>query len=225
MTNDLKLEVLQRFLMPKEEAVERLRVWLCEPFNVADKTASTNAVCLIAFPKFTEATDKTEDISGVYPLQRNMNIKIDPMPIKKAISKLKQKEDYSYSENAKKCSACDGQCEVEYEFSHGGETYKAILDCPVCDGEGMTGDVVKIPNGKKIYGNNIFIMIGNSYFSPEVMNDIIFVAEKMNKEIYLVNQSTRMAPSLFAIGDAEILAMPCAAWEREDNKIIYKINI
>ena len=102
MTNDLKLEVLQRFLMPKEEAVERLRVWLCEPFNVADKTASTNAVCLIAFPKFTEATDKTEDIRGVYPLQRNMNIKIDPMPIKKAISKLKQKEDYSYSENAKK---------------------------------------------------------------------------------------------------------------------------
>ena len=99
MTNDLKLEVLQRFLMPKEEAVERLRVWLCEPFNVADKTASTNAVCLIAFPKFTEATDKTEDIRGVYPLQRNMNIKIDPMPIKKAISKLKQKEGF---EKAKK---------------------------------------------------------------------------------------------------------------------------
>lgn len=225
MTNDLKLEVLQKFMTPKEEAEERGRVWLSELFSIADKTAATNSVCLIAFPKFTESIDKTEATREVYPLQRNMNAKIDPKPIKKAISKLKHIEGYSYSENAKKCSACDGQCEVEYEFSHGGETYKAILDCPVCDGEGMTGDVVKIPNGKKIYENNIFIMIGNSYFSPEVMNDIIFVAEKMNKEIYLVNQSTRMAPSLFAIGDAEILAMPCAVWEREDNKVIHKVNI
>ena len=67
MTNDLKLEVLQRFLMPKEEAVERLRVWLCEPFNVADKTASTNAVCLIAFPKFTEASRNEKYIGeGVF---------------------------------------------------------------------------------------------------------------------------------------------------------------
>ena len=48
MTNDLKLELLQKFLMPKEDAVERLRVWLGEPFNVADKTAATNSICLIA---------------------------------------------------------------------------------------------------------------------------------------------------------------------------------
>ena len=35
-----------------------------------------------------------------------------------------------------KCEACDGDGQVEWEFSHRGRSYDLVDDCPVCDGAG-----------------------------------------------------------------------------------------
>lgn len=194
-------------LLNKFKANDDRRDWISKPFNVGNKTVSTNAYILIATPLqkgFEDLPDKTK---GVYPMDFILDKKI-------LVSELRQKlNDFPkvdcFDEEEKECDACDGYGEVDYEFSHNGKNYEREEECPVCEGSGVIEKISKTPNGKKELDYNKFFGIGNSVFNVARIKELLEVAETLNSdEIILVNQTQPNKASLFKVKEVEVLLMP-----------------
>lgn len=183
------------------------RDWMAQPFNVGNKTVSTNAHILIATPLQEGFEDMSNKTKEVYPMPFILENKI-------SVSELKQKlNDFPkvdcFDEEEKKCDACTGFGDVDFEFYHNGKNYESNQDCPVCDGSGVLNIVSKTPNGKKELDYNKFFGIGNSVFNVARIEELLEVAEALDAdEITLVNQTQPNKPSLFKIKEVEVLLMP-----------------
>lgn len=183
------------------------RDWMSKPFNVGNRTVSTNAYILISTPLQKGFKDLSSKTKGVYPISFNLERKI-------LVSELKQKlNDFPkvecYDEEEKECDACNGYGDVSFVFSHDCKDYESNQDCPVCDGSGVIKKVSKIPNGKKELDYNKFFGIGNSVFNVARIEELLEVAETLKAdEITLVNQTQPNKASLFKIKEVEVLLMP-----------------
>lgn len=183
------------------------RDWMAKPFNVGNRTVSTNAYILISTPLQEGFEDLSNKTKGVYPMDFNLDTKI-------LVSELKQKlNDFPkvdcFDEEEKECDACNGYGDVDFEFSHNGKDYESNQDCPVCDGSGVFNTVSKTPNGKKELDYNKFFGIGNSVFNVARIEELLTVAETLEAdEITLVNQTQPNKASLFKIKEVEVLLMP-----------------
>lgn len=183
------------------------RDWMSKPFNVGNRTVSTNAYILISTPLQEGFEDLSNKTKGVYPIDFNLDTKI-------LVSELKEKlKDFPkvdcFDKEEKECDACDGYGDVYFEFSHNGKDYESNQDCPVCDGIGVFNTVSKKPNGKKELDYNKFFGIGNSVFNVARIEELLEVAETLQSEhITLVNQTQPNKSSLFKIKEVEVLLMP-----------------
>jgi hypothetical protein len=163
---------------------------------------------LCAIPDFEIDCPVLEDkLKTVYPIEYNQTKFIYLSQLKEAFSKAPLLDDYDETEV--ECSACYGEGEVEYEFSHGRKDYTIESECPVCEGQGVIIGKSDKPNGKKIIDYTKLITIGNSTFNIERLQDVVKVAELLGvKNISLVFQGKPSQGNLFKVGDAEILIMP-----------------
>lgn len=183
------------------------RDWMSKPFNVGNRTVSTNAYILISTPLQEGFEDLSNKTKGVYPMDFNLDTKI-------LVSELRQKlNDFPkvdcFDEEEKECDACNGYGNVDFEFYHNGKYYESNQDCPVCDGSGVFNTVSKNPNGKKELDYNKFFGIGNSAFNVARIEELLEVAETLQSEhITLVNQTHPNKASLFKIKEVEVLLMP-----------------
>lgn len=194
-------------LLKKFASTDDMREWMSTPFNVGNRTLSTNGYSLISTPLQDGFEDKSERTKTAYPMEHKINKII-------LVDEIKQKlKDFPlvdcFDEIKTTCDACSGDVEVEFEFYHDSKTYKIESECPVCEGEGMSLKQSETPNGKKELDYNKFFKIGSCIFNVSRVEELLFVAETMQSDsITIVNQTDPHKTSLFTVKDVEILLMP-----------------
>lgn len=183
------------------------RDWMAKPFNVGNKTVSTNAYILVATPLQEGFEDLSNKTKGVYPMDFILDKKIPVSELKEKLNDFPKID--CFDEEEKQCDACNGYGDVDFEFSYNGKDYESNQDCPICDGSGVFNTVSKKPNGKKELNYNKFFGIGNSVFNVARIEELLEVAEMLKSdEIILINQTQSNRASLFKIKDVEVLLMP-----------------
>ena len=193
------------------------RVWMSKPFNLGNKTASTNGHCLIATPLQDGFEDRSKKTESVYPMQHTMSKRISINELNQKIKDLPLVD--CFDEVEAKCDACYGSGEVEFEFYFDSQAYESEQECPVCEGHGATYKESDVPNGKKELDYNNYFKIGNSIFNMARIQELVFVAEKLKASHFtMVNQTVSNKASLFTVNDVEVLLMPCRG-EDAQNKV------
>lgn len=202
---------------------DKYRFWMNTPFYVNNLAIATDGHTMIKMSKdFVQGLnicerDNPSDILNVIPDVKNENLKLDLEDIIKAISKIKKKDGYDVIGEDCKCGECGGSGEVEWEY----ESWTKDMDCPKCDGEGYESLEIKKPNGKKIIDESFFIDIKESRFSIKIINRLLETAKILDeKEIVLVCHLKHNAPSIFKIGEVEVLCMPVNKFNNDDKVIL-----
>lgn len=183
--------------------------WIQEPFKLSNKVAASDRISLIALPgNGFEFPDRTEKCKAIYPLECNCNIPVSVQSLRGMVDEVPMVD--CFDETKEKCSACNGECEVEYEFSHGGIDYEVSSECPVCDGEGGEVSISAVPNGKKKLNEEVMLTIEGALFNIIQVNRLADTAEKLGlDDISLVHKRASTNAYLFQLGEADLLMMPC----------------
>lgn len=187
---------------------------LLNPFLVEDKIMSSNGHILYIVPYaligqpyelFPRPNAILENIPK--PLE-NPILTVTRAFMNKIMTDCPQIDDYDEQGKDVDCDACDGYGNVDYEFEYKLKTYTENLDCPVCDGSGLQEKVEKKPNGKKIPNPETIIEIHNSQFFLYNIDILLKICELMESDAVLISQESDMKPSLFQIGETQLLVMP-----------------
>lgn len=198
---DVFLSILNRI-----SAKNDIRDWMTEPFNASSKSMATNGYSLVITPICGDFQNREDEIKAVYPLGRNTEKVIKLKEIKDKLA-LFPKVD-CFDEIEQECNACYGSGLVDFEFDYEREIYELEGVCPVCEGYGTTLQISKKPNGKKELDYNKLFQIGVCAFSVERINELLFIAEQLGvDEVVLINQTLPHRPSVFLIGEVELLVM------------------
>ena len=196
---DVYLSILNRI-----SAKNDIRDLMKEPFNANGKSMATNGYALVATPICGDFQNREDKIKTVYPLAKNTNKAIKVQEIKDKLALFPTID--CFDETEQECNACHGSGLVDFEFDYERKRYELEGECPVC--EGTTLQTSKIPNGKKELDYNKLFQIGLFAFNVERINEMIFIAEKIGvDEVVLVTQTLLHRPSVFFIGEVELLIM------------------
>jgi hypothetical protein len=179
---------------------------MSEPANANGKSIATNAYSLVAVPFRSCFFDANEKVKNIYPVPANMDKLITLAELKEKLSNFPLVDCFDVEEA--ECGACYGDGEVTFEFDYKRESYELEGECPVCDGHGIILKKSETPNGKKELDSSKFFKIGRCIFHVDRINEILFVAEKLQSDIRLVHQTEENHNCVFAVGDVEIMAMP-----------------
>jgi hypothetical protein len=185
------------------------REWMQSPFIAGNKLIATNAWALVAIPRSPEYLfeDRTEKVKTVYPVPHNCNREIKLSALKEAISNAPLID--CFDETSKRCPACRGEGEVDFEFNYKGKDFTTEAECPVCSGEGSITSKSHVPNGKKEPDYSKCIRIGASIFNIERLEELVLAAQLIGSEtITLVKQAAATESSVFTIEEVEVLVMP-----------------
>jgi ssDNA-binding Zn-finger/Zn-ribbon topoisomerase 1 len=126
------------------------------------------------------------------------------------------------------CDACDGDGEVDFEFSYNGKDWEISETCPICEGIGRIQGESKIPTGIMIPDYSKCLTLNNKHFKGEYIKRLLVVAEILNEDkifITFFNKSQYMF--CFMIGNVEILVMPVVPFRDDENEIcgVIKSNV
>lgn len=179
------------------------RRWMMEPFSVGNHTASTNGWSLLVVEKESGYPDMSDKIKYVYPVELSFTDKLEISKVKEAIEKIPLLD--CFDKIVSKCDACYGSGNVDFEFEYKGRTYEVESECPVCDGEGQSEQVSKIPNGKKVIDVSKYVRIGVNRLNVQRLLDLVKVAELKGVDEVLYQLPVRNKPVAFKIGGDTIL--------------------
>jgi len=215
MENFTPKEQRQYDILKEHSCVNEYQNWMNYPFSANGKTLSTDGNMMIAFPEFIDgAPVMNEKIRPIFPKEANIDIQITVSDMKSIVESAPLID--CYDEVEKECSACCGEGEVEYEFSHDLRDYMLDHECPVCEGEGTIGTRSSKPNGKKEIDPICAFKIDKSFFSAKYTSVLIDIADKLAvTSITLYRQDTMTSPSYFKIGTTDVLLMPIMIIEEE----------
>lgn len=202
--------ILRRFCEKDNE----YQNWLSEPFKAINRAMASNGLMLVSLPLIDNTLpDFEEKVKNIIPTERNLDFSFSVDELKDAIKK------FPLGDIFQDCDACDGYREVVYEFSHGRKTYEQELECPECKGEGLS----KTPTGEKEFKENFLLKIGESFFRPHEISELIWLCDTLcETHINLVYQALKNEPSFFKVGIAEILILP--VYKPEDAEVLHEIN-
>jgi len=216
----MKAEKYKRILEKFTDIESEYRPWMKRLFNFDNKTGSTNGHILVYCDRLGEFDDMSKNVSKIIPTE-NKNSVIKISTIIDMVS-LMPKVD-CYDEIKANCDACNGSGEVEFEFNHSSKDYYVEAECPVCEGDGAIFTKSDKPNGKTETDSSFFIKIGECAFSAKNLNQIYGICKDLEvDEIKIISQSEFNQPTLFLIGDINVLLMG-NVFEKE--KIHSTINI
>ena len=193
--------ILNRFV-----GFDMFKDWTQFPFNVGKKSGATNAKAVVITPYIKDYPDQTNTIAPLLP-EKNILKVFSVSELKEKLALIPMVD--CYDEITTECEACEGAGTVDYIFEYKGREYETTDDCPFCEGEGETNKESEIPNGKKEYDLLYGIMLHQSAFNAERLDELLFVAETLEcSEIKLVSQLTPTAASFFELKDVDVLLMP-----------------
>lgn len=210
-TIETYLEILQHF---KDDTGYPTRNWMSSPFSANGKAVATDAIKLVATPFVPGLPGYSEKVRNVYPVAHNMDKAIHLTELRERLNAWPQVD--CFDEVTVKCGACNGDGNVEYEFSYQGRDFEMESECPICDGEGSASTKSKTPNGQKEPDEDKVFRIGNSAFHYDLVKSLLFVAETLQSDIRVLSQTDYRRPTLFAIGEVEVLLMPIYNYDRLD---------
>lgn len=198
---DVFLSILNRIAAKND-----MRDWMTEPFNANGKSMATNGYALAITPICGDFKNYEDKIKTVYPLERNTEKSIKIQELKDKLALFPTVD--CYDETEQECNACYGSGLVDFEFDYERKRYELEGECPVCEGKGTTLQTAKTPNGKKELDYNKLFQIGLCAFNVERINELIYLAEQTGvDEVVLINQTLPHRPSVFLIGEVELLVM------------------
>jgi len=197
-------------------STDEMRNWMQRPFAINSKIYATNGYALVAFnitnlkELIDFATYNEDKLTGIYPLEHNLDNTYTVDFLKECFKKVPLVEDFDEEEKEDICIECDGSGDVEFEYdSKSLKTYYKECECPICEGDGRCIQTVEKPNGKMVEDFNSKCVIGNSLFFANKVKRIIEVADLLGvSEFKHVHQTTPSKQSLFKIGDVDLLLMP-----------------
>lgn len=197
-------------------STDELRSWMQTPFIIDDKAYSTNGWALVAFDlkNLTEIGEfrafNADKLSGVYPLEQNLDKTYSIVDLKELFKKVPQVEDFDEEEKEDTCEECSGSGEVTFTYEDSKyKDHELDGECPICDGFGKCKQTIEKPNGKMVDDCNSKCVIGNSLFFANKIKHIIDVAEILEvSEFKHIHQTTSNKQNVFKIGDVDLLLMP-----------------
>lgn len=209
MSNSIKPIANNIFVSILEQicAKDDMREWMSRPFNASGKSMATNGYTLVATPMCGFFDSREDNVKSVYPFEKNIWKLIAIQEIKEKLALFPTVDCFDKEEQ--QCNACYGSGSVDFEFDYGSNTYHLDGECPVCEGEGITAQKSKIPNGKKEFDYTKLFQIGVCAFNVNRINELIYVAEQLQKDtVLLIHQTLPNKPTAFLIGEVELLLMP-----------------
>jgi hypothetical protein len=202
---------------------DEMKAWMLKPFNSKNKTFATNSCCMLVVPFIDGFIDRTEKVGGIYPIEHKISKSIFINEIKEKLAEFPLVDSYDVTEIETECDACDGNGIVDFEFYHK-ETHTLEHDCPICDGKGVHYEEQKKLNGKKEIDSNKYFKIGVCVFHIDRIKELILASELLNEcEVVIVNQDGSSLPTLFKIGEVELLLMPCYLENKDEVFITIEI--
>jgi len=206
MKTEKELSEIYLSILDKIKSYDFLHEWMTKPFNAFGKSMATNGYILVTVPASGNFTNQEEKITNVYPFKHHIEKTITLSELKEKLSEFPVVD--CFDEKQSECNACYGKGTVEFEFEHRCKSYSIEGECPICEGEGTLIQESKTPNGKKQFDYKQFFGIGNSIFRVERIEELLFIANALNQDINLVSQESSTKPSIFTVGEIEILLMP-----------------
>ena len=100
--------------------------------------------------------------------------------LKKVLESFGMEEERVIMEVGGECEECEGSGEVEWEYTDlDGKSHFHDDDCPVCNGDGTTEDILK-NTGFMIPTDNSFVRIGKSFLRGIGAQKLLWVMEYFN---------------------------------------------
>lgn len=191
---------------------DELRPEMNHPYKQGNRYFATDATAMVFIPcdrvelNYPEQDKPQSD--KVIPRDKTMQVvisiseiesKLTPEMIDEEIDKVKKE----------KCSECDGEGQVEFEYYGNKRTYTIEEDCPECGGAGDLEIEYSEKTGRKIPNRNKqFFMhdVGYMYYQLE---RLIKAARICGVETVVKTFGTRTNASVFDLGnDITVLIMP-----------------
>lgn len=183
------------------------RPWMETPFRYKDKIVATNAMVMVAmpvdmagemtFPNQDSIASKIDSVfSGYKPVSKLLPLEI----MDKIESLCPLVDELNLIEEAERCKTCDGEGTVEWWF----ENFEKEDDCPVCHGQGETGEDRYEKTGKQIKDVHAVFTLFSTMFAYGVLKPLIELSRLMDSSAHLVGEiSGRQL--LFEVGDVQIV--------------------
>ncbi len=202
------LKILERFA--GKDGTHPL--WIRKPFIANNKTCSANPFSLVACPLIDKKLkDESERVAIVYPVELNRHKIIDVKVLRRKYDLFPVVDLYKEELDEMDCLECNKNGRVEWQY----KDHICLFDCPVCDGEGVIYDEKKIPSGKAKDTTKYF-EINQSQFSPDRIEELLFVAETLGQETVKLVYEFNGKGSMFEISDVDLIIMPSLIESRED---------
>lgn len=166
MTEQQTKDLLQSFC-----ATDDIRPKLAAPFTSHGKVCASdtrNAIIIDSelVPWASEYAQREEFGKVLLDIAHNYNWRITLADVNDAVSKIPLADEEI--DNRETCPECDGYGEVEWSYEDKDlHTHHEYHECPVCDGSGYIGRIVK--SGKQILDDRYPIAIGLFVVASETL--------------------------------------------------------
>lgn len=182
-----------------------------QPFKYKDKYFASDGWGLMFLP--------TKEAELLYPESEKTNFaavieKEEILNQEITISKLEEKlipemvDEIKEEKIEQKCTECDGDGEVEYEYDTYRETHYLKGDCPVCEGSGNLNKTESKLTGEKIANPNKQYKLFGVIFSYYQLNRLVLACKLIGGEKIVKKFGETNNGNLFRCNNAGFLIMP-----------------
>ena len=203
-------------------SADNIRPTFNAPFEFKDYVYATDVMVLIRCKKenidfeITNDGKVPKDIEAIIPKENMSKVLCFD---RDKFNAFMLEDEYTGGEDVE-CDTCNGEGEVEWEFEH----YTLEADCPVCDGSGIQSEGKKIMTGRKTFAKTDLVKLNGIHLSAQRFNTLLKAQDIIGGEITAINLGESISPSMFRVGNCEVLLMGIR-YIKEDDKVILEINL
>lgn len=201
---------------------------LMHPYKQNGKYYATDAHSMIFLPceevelNFVEQDKPKSEAVVPRDDMHNLNVSITISELEEKLIPEMIDEEIEKTET-KKCSECDGEGKVEFEYSGNKRTYTIEEDCPECDGSGNIEREFMQKTGKKVANPMKKFQMHEVGFMYKELRRLVDVARVLGEETVVKKFGTATQANLFKCGKATILIMPVVStdWDNSEFTLIF----
>lgn len=196
---------------------------LDQVFLVREETGRSNGGLFMALTQDRSLIEEI-DISCVKPIEGNRILKkIALSDLKEALLAAPKIEFFGNS--LENCDACEGNGEVSVDYSHNGDLYELSGECPVCNGSGTSGKIIKHKNKTDI-DRAACAKIADYFIDMKAIEQLILTAEILKEStIYFCGADQNNHLLFFHIGQVEIAIAGTLPSIAERIGIVFEIKL
>jgi hypothetical protein len=209
---------------------EDLSSWMSAPFVIGNKVFATDNNSLIAMHEYKVDTQgmcsqENERLRDVYPINEKCLEVITFNALSKYMDKVPLIDEFVEKDETVECAECDGSGDVTYHYeSKGGDEYEGEFECPICNGLGVVGSVVKTLTGIKIPNPKALCNMWGSTFRIKQIYRLYKVMKMLGGKDLVFHGPADNKSYLFSVEDIEIIIMPVVRSVDDDEEVCFIID-